>query len=66
MGFGSYDESEQQDQDYDADEEDGVTVHENSHSGEVTFESDASTDDLLGQLEDIKTAAEDEETDDDS
>jgi len=65
MGFGSYDESEQQDQDYDADEDSGVTVHENNHRGEVTFESDASTDDLLGQLEEIKTDDEDEENGDD-
>ncbi|WP_135828241.1 DUF5786 family protein [Halorussus halobius] len=54
MGFGSYDESEQQDQDNDFDEDDGVTVHENTHEGKVSFDSDASQDELLDQLNDIK------------
>jgi hypothetical protein len=60
MGFGSYDESEQQNQNVDADEDDseGVTVHENDHDGEVTFETDASTDDLVDRLADIKDASE--------
>ncbi|QLH81708.1 DUF5786 family protein [Halosimplex pelagicum] len=60
MGFGSYDESEQQNQNVDADEDDseGVTVHENDHEGEVTFETDASTDDLVDRLEDIKDTSE--------
>jgi hypothetical protein len=51
MGFGSYDESEQQNQD--------VDVHENDHQGEVSFESDASTDDLVDRLADMKTDDED-------
>ena len=59
MGFGSYDESEQQDQDVDADESKGVTVHENDHDGELTFESDASTDHLVDRLAEMK--ADDEE-----
>lgn len=55
MGFGSYDESEQQKQDVNTDDDNkGVTVHENEHEGKVTFESDASTDDLLDQLEEMK------------
>ena len=57
MGFGSYDESEQQNHEVAADEDEveGVNVHENDHRGEVSFESDASTDELLDQLEDIKS-----------
>ncbi|WP_225335416.1 DUF5786 family protein [Halomicrobium urmianum] len=55
MGFGSYDESEQQNQKVDvSDDEDGVSVHESDHDGEVTFEVDASTDDLLDKLQDIR------------
>lgn len=54
MGFGSYDESEQKDQNVDTDEDDGVAVHENDHEGEVSFETDASTDELLDKLGDIK------------
>jgi len=42
MGFGSYDESEQKDQNADIDEDEAVTVHENDHDGKVTFESEAS------------------------
>ena len=56
MGFGSYDESEQQNQDVGTDDDgDGVSVHENEHKGEITFESDASADDLVDQLKDIKS-----------
>ena len=56
MGFGSYDESEQENQDYDADfdEEDGVSTGENDHDGTVEFEFTASNDELLEKLEDIK------------
>lgn len=60
MGFGSYDESEQKNQDVDADESDGVSVHENDHEGEVTFETEASTDDLVDQLAEMKGNAEEE------
>ena len=62
MGFGSYDESEQQDQDVDTSEEDAVTVHEHEFEGNVEFDSEASTDELLGKLDEIKqaNAAEDE------
>jgi hypothetical protein len=56
MGFGSYDESEQENQEYDADydEEDGVSAEENAHDGDVEFEFTASNDELLDRLEDIK------------
>jgi hypothetical protein len=54
MGFGSYDESEQQNQEIDDDGAEGVAVHENDHEGEVSFETDASTDDLVDQLAEIK------------
>ncbi|MWV65763.1 death domain-associated protein [Halorubrum sp. JWXQ-INN 858] len=54
MGFGSYDESEQQDQTVDTDDDAAVNVHENDHDGDVSFESDLSTDDLVGQLQDMK------------
>ncbi|SFB94221.1 hypothetical protein SAMN05444422_103163 [Halobiforma haloterrestris] len=51
MGFGSYDESEQQQQTADDDEDvEAVNVHENDHDGEMSFESDASTDELVSQL----------------
>lgn len=59
MGFGSYDESEQQDQEINDDAE-GVNVHENEHQGEVTFESEASADDLIDQLQDMKADSDDE------
>jgi hypothetical protein len=56
MGFGSYDESEQQNQDVDTDEDDseGINIHENDHEGEVSFETNASTDDLIDQLGEMK------------
>lgn len=61
MGFGSYDESEQQNQEINTDDEsEGVAVHENDHEGELTFESHASTDDLVDQLKSIKSTADDE------
>jgi len=56
MGFGSYDESEQENQALEADEDEseGVTVHENNHDGDVEFETDASTDDLVDKLQSMK------------
>ncbi len=56
MGFGSYDESEQENQELDADLEDGdgVNTAENTHDGDVSYEFDASNDELLDRLEDIK------------
>ncbi|WP_135825174.1 DUF5786 family protein [Halorussus ruber] len=60
MGFGSYDESEQKDQDSDFDEDDAVNVHENSHEGEISFDSEASQDELLDQLDEIKNSGDEE------
>ncbi|WIV67068.1 DUF5786 family protein [Natrialbaceae archaeon AArc-T1-2] len=55
MGFGSYDESEQQQQTADDDEDvEAVNVHENDHEGELSFESDLSTDELVSQLGEMK------------
>jgi len=56
MGFGSYDESEQDNQEYNADleESDGVSTENTEHEGAVEFEFTASNDELLDKLEDIK------------
>jgi hypothetical protein len=55
MGFGSYDESEQENQDYDTDlDDEGVETSENEHKGEVEYEIGASNDELLDRLQDIK------------
>lgn len=56
MGFGSYDESEQQnrEQDSDMDESSGVNIHDNDHEGKVTFDTGASSDELLDKLHEIK------------
>jgi hypothetical protein len=60
MGFGSYDESEQEDQDgTDIDTEDAVNVHENDHEGSVEFESEESTEDLVDRLDEMRDADED-------
>ncbi|MFC6729300.1 DUF5786 family protein [Natronoarchaeum mannanilyticum] len=55
MGFGSYDESEQDNQDFDADiDDEGVDSSSNEHDGDVEFEIGASNDELLDRLQDIK------------
>ena len=56
MGFGSYDESEQENQEYDTDlnDDDGVSAEENTHDGDVEFEFPASNDELIDKLSDIK------------
>ncbi|NGM71531.1 death domain-associated protein [Natronolimnobius sp. AArcel1] len=55
MGFGSYDESEQQQHTSDDDDNgEAVNVHENDHDGQMSFESDASTDELISQLGSMK------------
>ncbi|XVH30342.1 DUF5786 family protein [Haloferacaceae archaeon DSL9] len=56
MGFGSYDESEQENQEFDTDldDNDGVAAAENVHSGRVEFEIGASNDELLSRLEEMK------------
>ncbi len=59
MGFGSYDESEQRDDDVDADDSDAINVHAEDHDGDVSVESDLSTDDLVGKLQEMKDDADD-------
>ena len=56
MGFGSYDESEQENQEYDTDfdDDDGLDTEGNAHHGDVEYEFTASNDELLDRLEDIK------------
>jgi hypothetical protein len=56
MGFGSYDESEQENQDYDTDleESEGVSTSQSDHQGAVEYEIGASNDELLDRLEEIK------------
>ncbi|MFC6767212.1 DUF5786 family protein [Natrinema soli] len=63
MGFGSYDESEQQDVDADFDDEDAVASEENSHDGTIEFENGASSDELLDRLKAIKDDGDGDETD---
>jgi len=60
MGFGSYDESEQERQDIDAeyDEDEGVTTDESDHDGDVEYEIGASNDELIDRLKDIKSGEE--------
>jgi len=60
MGFGSYDESEQEHQDLDTDFEDdeGLDTSENDHSGSVDFDIGASNDELLDRLQDMKESEE--------
>lgn len=61
MGFGSYDESEQQQQTGDdEDDVEAVNIHENDHDGQLSFESDASTDELVSQLGSMKDDGDDE------
>jgi hypothetical protein len=58
MGFGSYDESEQENQEVDADFEDGnATADDETHDGDVEFEFDASNDELLDKLDEMKDGA---------
>jgi hypothetical protein len=55
MGFGSYDESEQEHQDIDTDiDEEAVDDREFDHDGEIEFENGASNDELLDRLKEIK------------
>jgi len=56
MGFGSYDESEQENQNFDTDfeDEDGHETEANDHSGSVDFDIGASNDELLDRLQDMK------------
>lgn len=56
MGFGSYDESEQENQEIDTDEIDESETREKAdNKGEVNFEfEDADTDDLVAQLNEMR------------
>lgn len=60
MGFGSYDESEQQEQTTTDEDVEAVNVHEHDHHGEMSFESDVSTDELVSQLGSMKDDDSDE------
>lgn len=56
MGFGSYDESEQEKHDVggDLDDDTGVTTNSQGHDGAVDYEFGASNDELLDRLQEIK------------
>ena len=55
MGFGSYDESEQENQEIETDLEDAaVSTRESDHEGEVSYEVEASNEELLDRLQEIK------------
>jgi hypothetical protein len=62
MGFGSYDESEQENQEFDTDfdDEDGLNATDSEHDGTVDFEPGASNDELLDRLQSIKDDADEE------
>ena len=60
MGFGSYDESEQQNHDTDVDESEALDVHEHEHEGTESLEMGADSSELLDRLQDMKTSDEDE------
>ncbi|WP_435347863.1 DUF5786 family protein [Haloarchaeobius sp. HRN-SO-5] len=56
MGFGSYDESEQDNQSIDTDiDEESVDSRETDHEGRIEFENGASNDELIDRLKDIKS-----------
>jgi len=56
MGFGSYDETEQENQQVETDfDAEHVDTTETDHEGSVEFEMDASNDELLDRLQDIKS-----------
>lgn len=61
MGFGSYDESEQERQNQNNDEDvEGVNI-DGGDEGELSFESTASTDELVGRLSEMRDDDEDDE-----
>jgi len=61
MGFGSYDESEQENQNMDSDEQaEGVDV-DGGEEGDLSFESSESTDELVGKLQQMRDDDEDDE-----
>lgn len=60
MGFGSYDESDQEKRNIDTDShKTGVRTHENEYDGNLTFEMDTNQDDLFARLEQMKSEDED-------
>ena len=63
MGFGSYDESEQENQQADADVEDeeAVSVQDAKHEGEVNYESNASSEELIDKLQEMKGDSEEDD-----
>jgi len=60
MGFGSYDESEQNDQNVDTSEEDAVDVHESEFEGDVEFDTEATTEQLVDRLGEMRDTDENE------
>jgi len=61
MGFGSYDESEQEKQNQNADDEaEGVDI-DGGEEGDLSFESSESTDELIGKLDEMRDDDEDDE-----
>jgi len=56
MGFGSYDESERENQeiDTDLDGDEGMDAADHSHDGSIEFEFDSSNEALIDQLREIK------------
>ncbi len=57
MGFGSYDESEQENQEIEtAIDEDEMATTDAEHDGHVEYEIGASNDELINRLEDIRNS----------
>jgi hypothetical protein len=55
MGFGSYDESEQGKRDVDAEVDDSsISTNSEGHDGAIDYKFEASNDELLDRLKDIK------------
>ncbi|GAB7012808.1 DUF5786 family protein [Halolamina salina] len=60
MGFGSYDESEQENQNQDTnDQAEGVDI-DGGEEGDLSFESTESTDELVGKLDEMRDDEDDE------
>ena len=54
MGFGSYDESEQRNQEVETDDDAAVDVRTSDHQGDVEFEFDADEGSLIDRLQEMK------------
>lgn len=55
MGFGSYDESEQENREYDTDlDDEAVNSDKSDHKGSVEYDNGASNDELIQRLKEIK------------